>query len=113
MARSTVTAETLAMLDACDAAFFLSKIVMEILDLQKIDIHTMTDNKSLFDNVHSSKVTIEKRLIVDMSALREMVNKKEITVHKIDSNKNLSNVLTKKGAPWLVLTEPLQKGKLE
>ena len=113
VARSTVTAETLAMLDACDAAFFLSKIVSEAFDIQHIDIHTMTDNKSLFDNVHSSKMTVEKRLIVDMSALREMVNKKEIIVHKIDSNKNLSNALTKKGAPWLVLAEPLQKGKLE
>ena len=113
VARSTVTAETLAMLDACDAVFFLSKILTEILDLQNIDIYTFTDNKSLFDNVHSSKGTVEKRLIVDMSALREMVNKKEIIVHKIDSNKNISNVLTKKGAPWLVLTKPLQTGKLE
>ena len=113
VARSTVTAETLAMLDACDAVFFLSKIMTEILNLSSIDIHTLTDNKSLYDNVHSSKVTVEKRLIVDLSALREMVNKKEIAVHKIDSDKNLSNVLTKKGAPWLVLTESLQKGKLE
>ena len=112
VARSTVTAETLAMLDSCDAAFFLSKIVLEIFDLSMIDIHVMTDNKSLFDNIHSSKVTTEKRLIVDMSSIREMVNKKEIVAHKIDSHENLSNVLTKKGAPWQVLTDPLQRGKL-
>ncbi len=112
VARSTVTAETLAMLDACDAAFFLSKIVLEIFDLSMIDIHAMTDNKSLFDNIHSSKVTTEKRLIVDLSAIREMASKKEIIAHKIDSHQNLSNVLTKKGAPWQVLTEPLQRGKL-
>ena len=30
VARSTVTAETLAMLDACDAVFFISKIVTEL-----------------------------------------------------------------------------------
>lgn len=112
VARSTVTAETLAMLDASDAAFFLSKMVLEILDLSMLDIHIMTDNKSLFDNIHSSKATSEKRLIVDMSAIREMINKKEIIAHKIDSHQNLSDVLTKKGAPWQTLTEPLQRGKL-
>ena len=32
VARSTVTAETLAMLDACDAVFFLSKIMTEIFN---------------------------------------------------------------------------------
>ena len=59
------------------------------------------------------KLPWKKRLILDLSAQREMVNKKEITVHKIGSDKNLSSVLTKKGAPWLVLTESLQKGKIE
>ena len=112
VARSTVTAETLAMLDACDAAFPLSKIALETLQLSMVDIHVMTDNKSLFDNIHSSKVTTEKRLVVDMCAIREMANKKEIVLHKIASDKNLSNVLTKKGAPWQVLTGPLQRGLL-
>ena len=112
VARSTVTAETLAMLDACDAAFLLSRIVLEILQAPSVVIDVMTDNKSLFDNIYSSKVTTEKRLVVDMCAIREMANKKEVIIHKIASNKNLSNVLTKKGAPWQVLTNTLQRAKL-
>ena len=112
VARSTVTAETLAMLDACDAAFPLSKIVLEILQRSSVDIHVMTDNKSLFDNIHSSKATTEKRLIVDMCAIREMADRKEIVIHKISSQENLSNALTKKGAPWQVLTSTLQRAKL-
>ena len=100
------------MQDACDAAFLLSRIVLEILQTPSVVIDVMTDNKSLFDNIYSSKVTTEKRLVVDMCAIREMANKKEVIIHKIASNKNLSNVLTKKGAPWQVLTNTLQRAKL-
>ena len=112
VARSTVTAETLALLDGCDAAFFYTHLILEVLGISSIPIHVMTDNQSLYENVHSSKNTVEKRLVVDIAALREMVNKKEILLYKIDSSKNLSNVLTKKGAPSVTLTEPLQEGKL-
>ena len=84
IARSTVTAETLALLNGCDAAFYYSKLLSEILGLDDIAIEASTDNKSLLENIHSSKATVEKKLIVDVSSLREMANKGEVFFSKVD-----------------------------
>ena len=54
-----------------------------------------TDKENLRDNVHSTKQTLEKRLIVDISSLREMVDQTVWT----EKDKQISDVLRKAGAP--------------
>ena len=54
-----------------------------------------TDNKSLHDAVHTTKQTLEKRLIVDILALREMVDRNEVQIGWTEEDKQITDVLTK------------------
>ena len=45
-----------------------------------MNIIAYTDNQSLHDTVHSTKQTFERRLIVHISFIREMVNNNQIQV---------------------------------
>ena len=63
--------------------------------------------------VHSTNNTVlEKRLLIDLSILIEMVDKKEITISWIESEKQLVNCLTKRGASCDTLINVVQSGKL-
>ena len=61
-------------------------------------IQLIVDNKSLHDAVHTTNVLAEKRLLIDMAALRELVEKKELVVKWVPTEKQLADVLTKQGA---------------
>ena len=54
-----------------------------------------TDNKSLYDDVHTTNVINEKRLRVDISALRKMIERNGFEIHWIQSNQQLADVLRK------------------
>ena len=109
IARSTLAAETLALTAGCDSAFFLSQLLAEIRGKQT-DIHALTDNKSLCDTVDTTKQILDRRLRVEVSALREMCNKQEIKLSWIRKEKQLSDVLIKKEASYHSLIEVLQSG---
>lgn len=111
VARSTLAAETLALTDGCDAAFLITNLAKES-GLLKSDtvIFAYTDNKSLFDCASTSSMVADKRLRVEISAIREMKNNKEMTIDWIPNDKQLADCLTKKGASTTKLTEALQNG---
>ena len=77
-----------------------------------VNIEALTDNQSLFDTIHSTKQTSEKRLIVDISAVREMSDRNELSVTWIKKEKQLSDVLTKYGASNRLLLDILQTGRM-
>ena len=57
---------------------------------------SLTDNKSLLDSVHSTKTLKEKRLLVDICIIRDMLQKKEISsVNWCTSKAQLRDCLTK------------------
>ena len=60
-----------------------------------MDIITYKDNQSLYDAVYSIKQTYEKRLIVDISSIREMIESNEIEVTWIENEKQISDAFTK------------------
>ena len=62
-----------------------------------LEIVAYTDNQSLYDAAHSMKQTLEKRLLVDISSIREMIERNEIKVTWIGKEKQLSDILTKAG----------------
>ena len=63
--------------------------------------------------VHSTNNTVlEKRLLIDLSILIEMVDKNEITISWTESEKQLVNCLTKRGASYDTLINVVQSGKL-
>ncbi|CAL4154397.1 unnamed protein product, partial [Meganyctiphanes norvegica] len=56
------------------------------------------DNKSLWENAHSTKGVSERRLRIDIAAIKEMLERKEISAIKwVETSHQLSDCFTKKG----------------
>ena len=113
VAWSTLAAETLALVEAVDAAIFIKSIVKEITN-KDVPITCMVDNKSLEQNLRSLKPVEEKGLRAYIGSLREKMTNGEIkNVEWIATNKQLANCLTKQGASSQGLIDTLQRGKLD
>ena len=99
MVQSTLAAETLSLSDGCDATFYVNILLSEFIqkNSKPMNIITYTDNQSLTVTVHSTKQTLERRLIVDISFIREMVGNNKIQVIWVDKDKQISGVQTKSG----------------
>jgi len=84
-----------------DTAFFISQILSDILGLRdsgKIQIECHIDNKSLWENVHSTKSVNEKRLRIDTASIKQMLEKGELSKIKwVDSSYQLQIVSQKEG----------------
>ena len=76
VARSTLTAETLAASEAVDSAQVVKKGAEEVLGRHLPPIKMYVDNKSLADAAKTTNVPTEKRLRIDLAALREMLDRK-------------------------------------
>ena len=112
--RSVLGAELFALADAVDHAHTLNKIISQILleDNKKFQIQCYVDSKSLVEAIGTSHTTTERRLMVDIHALREDQDNKEIKVNWIESKRNLADPLTKHTAYSGVLLEALRSGRL-
>lgn len=111
--KSTLAAETLALLDAVDVCLYIKHIFCELLQNAAIDVKCHVDNRSLWDNVYSTKSAAEKRLRIDIASIKQMVETKEITgLFWINSEKQLSDCLTKRGACCSRLIRSLCNGCL-
>ena len=114
--KSSLAAECLALQEATETAYYLKTILAEILGVadNQIIIECYTDNKSLYDSLHSSKTLEEKRLILDEAILKEMMQKGEISsVQWIDSKFMIADPLTKGTASCQKLWEVLSVGNLQ
>ena len=99
VARSTIAAETLAAVEGCESSSLLSTQIAEVMNIPKIPITIVTDNESLANAVRSTTSVEEKRLRIDISAIREMLNTKEISaVTWVPTKLQLADCLTKQGA---------------
>ena len=112
--RSTLAAEALALPDRCDETFYVNKLLSELIHANRdsLSVTTYTDNKSLHDALHSTKQTLEKQLIVDIPSLYEMVKQNEVQIVWTKKDKQISDVLTKAGAPQKLLLEILESSKM-
>ena len=114
--RSTLAAECLALEDAVDAAFYLKSLLLEMLRVptENVEIQCFIDNNSLHENLHSTtNVKEEKRLILDISLIKEMLERKEVTsVSFVKSKFQLADCLTKQGASSMRLCDVLREGSL-
>ena len=96
--KSTLAAETMALLEGAEVGVYLAHILKEIL-MCDIKVSCLTDNKSLFDALHSTKKVDDKRLRIDIAVLLDMIKRKEVSsVSWIDTHKQLADCLTKGGA---------------
>ncbi|VDI51209.1 Hypothetical predicted protein [Mytilus galloprovincialis] len=101
--RSTLASEALALADGIDCATSLATLYNELVFNKcttegGITVRCVIDNKDLFEAVHSKKNVSEKRLRLEISCIKEMIQKGELTVHWIETKEQIANVLTKHGA---------------
>ena len=117
MVRSTLAAETLSMADGIDLGVFLATLFCElnygVANPKLLPIKCVIDCKSLFDAVKSTKSVTEKRLRLELSAIKESLNSKQvIDVKWVESHKQLADCLTKHGSSPTKLLSVLETGCL-
>ena len=111
--KSTLAAEALALVEGLDACYFVKSILQEMIKVKhehRISIKCYTDNKSLSENIHSTKLISEKRLRLDLASIKESVNAGDIEVVWVRTSKQISDCLTKAGADFRNLVEVLSGG---
>ena len=110
--RSTITAETMSMLDAIDASIWISHIINEFNDSQLGTTIIKTDNMSLTEAVHSTTAVEEKRLRVEIASIRESIRDDLVEVQWLRKEDQLADVLTKQGADASRLLNVLRKSNI-
>ena len=101
--KSTHAAETLALVDAAEASIYYKSFIQEILGTKRPDrlpILCKTDSAAVHSSVHSNTQILDKRLRIETSILRELLEKKEVdAVIWVPTEKQLADSLTKSGVP--------------
>ena len=131
--RSTIAAETTAMVDVLDVGFYLAHSLSEIIyPCHKNDntkhlgrastylhcneltpIIAFTDNESLYRNAYSTTMVSEHRLRIDLAIIKQMLENKELDcINWLSSGKQLADCLTKQGADPIKLMCSLESGKI-
>ena len=112
--RSTLAAETLSLNDGTDSAFYLSKLLCSVLPAedQNPKIVAITDNKSAVAAICSTSSVSDRRLRVEISALREYQEESRVSFQHVKGTQQLADVFTKRGASDTLLLQVLQSGKL-
>ena len=112
--RSTLAAETLSLNDGTDSAFYLSKLLRSVLPAedQYPKIVAITDNKSAVAAICSTSSVSDRRLRVEISALREYQEESRVSFQHVKGTQQLADVFTKRGASDTLLLQVLQSGKL-
>lgn len=116
--RSTIAGETLAMVDAIDTAIYLANLFTEIqygkADPKLVPIVCITDCRSLYEAVHSTKTVTEKRLRLELSSIKEGIQSGLIWKFLWTGGfGQLADCLTKKGASVSKLLSVLERGVVD
>ena len=101
--KSTVAAECLAAIESAESSVLLCTIFREMCsrrDNSSVNVVIFCDNRNLVDSVHSTTSIEDRRLMIDVCVLRDMVSHGEINNFSwIPSDLQIANCLTKQGAP--------------
>ena len=111
VSRSTLAAEALAAADAFDASFFVAKIH----PLGISPIHLATDSRTLYSFLTKTNNPKERRLKLDIFALREAYERGELKhISWLPAHSQLADELTKPKRPTPAgLVGVLQTGKID
>ena len=111
--KSTLSAETMALMEGAEQCFLLKTTLKEILNVD-LPITMMTDSESLYDSLLTSNTLEDKRLKVDICVVRDYLKNREINeVRWIPTEKQLADCLTKSGVNPAKLLEVLHSAKLQ
>ena len=93
---------------------YVSELYMDNYKCNKVPVLVNTDNKSLHENLLSTKQVRDKRLRVTMAELQEMLQKGDVKkVVWLPSKALLADLLTKKGVCSDVVLDCFNLGFLE
>ena len=99
--KSTLAAECLAAVEASEMTIYLARLIEDIFKSPSNSVYTYVfcDNKNLVNAVHSSTNLEDKRLVIDVSVLRDFLRHEELTKFEwVHTDMQLANVFTKQGA---------------
>ena len=112
---STIAAECLAAVEVAETCVYLNKTLQLMLgkNNKEIPITILCDNKSLVDQLHTTTAIENKRLRIDISVLKDMLQEGDISQFKwVPTELQIANALTKKGCSSLYLHEVLNNRQL-
>ncbi len=114
--KSTIGAETMALLDAMDESLYQKEILCQILSLSKNDLPIVgvVDHQGLWEAVRSTKLVEDRRLRIELAGVKESLQRGEIMeIRLCTSGEMLADCLTKKNADGRKLLAVLQSGILQ
>ena len=105
--KSTMAAETLAMVEALGSAQMISGLVGEILHegKKKIPVEGVTDSKQLYEAAYSTKSILDTRLRIDLAIIREAIVREEFSLNWVPATRQISDCLTKEGSDSAILRQ--------
>ena len=94
-------------------AIYLRALVAEILGVDpiRIPIKTHTDSNDLFQAVKSTKFVKDKRQRLDITLIKQDVQKEQVEVRWVEAGDMLADPLTKKNAGAEQLLKVLETGQ--
>ncbi len=110
--RSTLAAESLALLEGLEEALYTRAILRELYLKLKCPIIAYVDNKSLVEAVHSTKQVSDRRLRIDIGSIKQMMEGEIEEIRWCPGKLQLANCLTKKGASGYELLAVFHEGKI-
>ena len=109
-----MAAEALALLECIDSTIFIRQILGFLLHKEpqskKIPITCFTDNRDLKTAVSSRKDSTEKRLRIDIQAIRDVVSADNVEIQWVPTEMQLADVFTKTGVSPRNLLDAMKFG---
>lgn len=98
--KSTLAAETIAMVEGIESGFLSSKLLSEIIhnSTKPVPVKAFTDCLSLYEAAHSTTAVTDRRLRIEISILREGLSRKEFELEWVKTESQLADCLTKRGS---------------
>ena len=112
--RSSLAAEALSLQEGLEDGLYHQSMIQELFGQHcATNIKAYTDSKSLIEAINSTKLVDDKRLRIDLGAIKQSIQKNEVDVRWCPGSKQLANCLTKKGAQSNDLLRVIQTGRLD
>ena len=108
--KSTIAAECLAAVETAEMTIYLANLLQNMLKLPENSVKTYVfcDNKNLVNAVHSSTNLDDRRLVIDVSVIRDFLQHHELTKFGwVPNESQLADIFTKQGASDKLLLNAL------
>ena len=112
--RSTLASETMALVEGLEECLYLKSLLIEIGAFHKnSEIIAYVDNLGLQNALYSTKLVDDKQTRIDIAAIQQMLSTNRVSqVLWCPTQKQLANVLTKRGASSKLILDVLASGRL-